>query len=195
MAKRTQKERATVGVSDHWGWAVLMTVARDGSLIDRRRVELVDPGLPKMPHHHDAQGLPVAEAVALVEQVTRSAHVYASACLDALATSVPATIVGMALRTSPELPETIAERLTNYRAQNVADSVMYREALARAAEARGWFVHRYDHRHVLADAADALGRGSIAELLRKTGAALGPPWQKDHQLAMAAAIAAAARSR
>ena len=31
-----------IGVSDHGGWAVLVTVARDGTLLDRRRVELVD---------------------------------------------------------------------------------------------------------------------------------------------------------
>lgn len=50
--------RAIVGVSDHGGWAVLVTVAGDGRLLDRRRVELVDTGLPKLPYHHDAQRLP-----------------------------------------------------------------------------------------------------------------------------------------
>ena len=48
-----------VGVSDHGGWAVLVTAARDGTLLDRRRVELVDEGLPKIPHHCEAQGLPI----------------------------------------------------------------------------------------------------------------------------------------
>jgi len=33
---------AIIGVSDHGGWAVLVTVASDGTLLDRRRVELVD---------------------------------------------------------------------------------------------------------------------------------------------------------
>ena len=37
------RPRATVGVSDHAGWAALMTVGADGSVLDRRRVELVDP--------------------------------------------------------------------------------------------------------------------------------------------------------
>ena len=48
-----------VGVSDHGGWAVLVTVARDGTLLDRRRVELVDEDLPALPHHHEGQGLPL----------------------------------------------------------------------------------------------------------------------------------------
>src|SRR5258707_10910082 len=57
-----------IGVSDHGGWAVLVTVARDGTLLDRRRVELVGEGLPKLPHHSEGQGLPLDEAVELVER-------------------------------------------------------------------------------------------------------------------------------
>jgi hypothetical protein len=172
---------------------VLVTVASDGTLVDRRRVELVGNGLPKLPHHHDAQKLPVKEAVALIERVRRSADACAAACLDALKASVSTDITTVALRTCPPLPETIAERLSNYRAQNVADTVMYRNALARAAEANGWSVHWYDVKHVLSEAARALGRKTIVDLLEKTGAAIGPPWQKDHRVAMAAAIATRAR--
>jgi hypothetical protein len=40
-----------IGVSDHGGWAVLVTADGDGRLLDRRRVELVDEGLPKIPIH------------------------------------------------------------------------------------------------------------------------------------------------
>ena len=93
------------------------------------------------------------------------------------------------------MPATVPERLANYRAQNVADSVMYREALAQAAQARGWSVHWYDARRVLVEAARALGRRTIEDLLDKTGATIGPPWQKDHRVAMAAAMAAGARRR
>jgi hypothetical protein len=192
MATPVPEDRAHVGVSDHGGWAVLITVAAGGRFIDRRRVDLVDAALPKLPHHHDAQGLPVAEGVALVERVTRSAEVCARATLETLAATVPARIVGIALRRCQPLPATVAERLSNYRAQNVADWVMYRKALAGAAEARGWAIFWYDPRQVLADAANALGRKSIDDLLKKTGAALGPPWQTDHRQAMAAAIAAGA---
>ena len=193
MAERTPKKTVNVGVSDHGGWAILVTVARDGSLVDRRRVELVEDTLPKIPHHVQAQGLPIDEAVALVERVARSASACASACLEKLTADLPMTVTGMALRVCPPLPPTIAERITNYRARNNADWVMYREALAQAAKARGWSVHWYDAKRVMTDAATALGRRSIDDLLDKTGAALGPPWQKDHRLAMAAAIAIGAR--
>ncbi|MBV8074277.1 MAG: hypothetical protein JO140_02520, partial [Candidatus Eremiobacteraeota bacterium] len=108
-----------VGVSDHGGWAVLVTVARDGTLLDRRRVELVDDDLPGLPHHHEGQMLPMGRAVALVERVRASAERHAAIALDAVATAVP-HILGVALRTCPQLPATIAERITDYRARNVA---------------------------------------------------------------------------
>src|SRR5262249_55642237 len=110
-----------------------------------------------------------------------------------LAESVPAKISRLALRACPPLPPTVAERLSDYRAKNVADWVMYRQALARAAEALGWEVRWYDAKTVEGDAARALGTQSLAALRRQTGAELGRPWQKDHRVAMAAAIAASRR--
>ena len=78
-----------IGVSDHGGWAVLVTVARDGTLLDRRRVELVDERLPKIPHHSEGQRLPLDEAVELVERVRVSAERHAVLALDAVAMAVP----------------------------------------------------------------------------------------------------------
>jgi hypothetical protein len=184
------KSGGIIGVSDHGGWAVLVTAARDGSLLDRRRVELVDECLPKLPHHHDAQGLPLEQAVALVERVRASAERHAILALDAVATALP-SILGIALRNCPQLPPTIAERLENYRAQNVADWVMYRRALACAAEARGWPVHWYDAKKVLGAASEALGVHNLDAHFLRMRKAVGPPWTKDHKLAMAAAIVTA----
>lgn len=181
---------AIIGASDHAGWAVLVTVEPGGRLIDRRRVVLLDDGLPCLPHHHEAQALPRDEGVALVERVRASANGRACACLAALAGELPLPITGIAIRKCPALPPTVAERLADYRAQNVADTVLFREALAGAARARGWAVSWYDVKRVFRDAARALDRERIDELLDETGETLGPPWQQDHRLAMAAAIAA-----
>ena len=183
------KSGGVAGVADHGGWAVLVTVADDGALIDRRRVELVDEELPKLPHHHDALGLPLDEAEALVERVRVSAEKHAAIALDALATAVPG-VRAISLRICPALPRTIAERLKDYRAQNVADWVMYRTALASAAEARGWLVHWYDAKTVLAAACKALGVASLDSHFLRVRKAAGPPWNNDHKLAMAAAIVA-----
>jgi hypothetical protein len=183
------KDGGIIGVSDHGGWAVLVTVGRDGTLLDRRRVELVDEGLPKIPHHSECQRIPLAEAVELVERVRVSAEKNAALALDAVARSVP-SIVGIALRRCPELPPTIAERIQDYWAQNNADWVMYRKALAAGAEARGWPVHWYDAKKVFDAANQALGVKNLDAHFLQVRKTIGPPWNNDHKLAMAAAIVA-----
>jgi hypothetical protein len=185
------RDGGIIGVSDHNGWAVLVTVAGDGALLDRRRVELVDEGLPQLPHHHEAQGLPIEEAVELVERVRASAERHARLVLEAVATEVPSRILGVALRECPRLPPTVAERIQNYRAQNVADWVMYRQALAGAAEARGWRVHWYDAKTVLDAARAALQVEDLDAHFQEVRRSIGPPWRKDHKIAMAAAVLAA----
>jgi hypothetical protein len=184
------KPTAVVGVWDHWGWAVLVTVQVDGTLVDRRRVTLIEDGLPPYPHHHEGQSLPPAQAVALVKRVQASVQRCARVAIAALASDVRIPIRGIAVRSCPALPPTIAERIADYRAHNVADSVMYRQALAEAAAARRWFVSWYEARLVEGQAAGALGKRSIRGLLDAPGKALGPPWTKDHRVAMAAALAA-----
>src|SRR6202142_4693155 len=184
------KNGGIIGVSDHGGWAVLVTVARDGTLLARRRVELVGEGLPKLPHHSEGQRLPLDEAVELVKRVRVSAGRHAVIALDAVTTAVP-RILGIALRKCPQLPPTIAERIKDYRAQNVADWVMYRKALAAAAEARGWAVHWYDTKKVFDAAREALRIEDLDAHFLKLRKSIGPPWSKDHKLAMAAAIVAA----
>ena len=79
--------------------------------------------------------------------------------------------MGVALRQCPALPPTIAERIKDYRAQNVADWVMYRKALAAAAEELGWAVHWYDAKKVFDAASEALR----IEDLDATSSTLGGP--------------------
>jgi hypothetical protein len=199
---RTQRA-ATVGIAEHGNSAVLVTVASGGELLDRRRIDLTDRGLPTQPYHHEgawavgrylnspwARPISLADAVALVERVHASAARGAREGLEALAAAVPVPIASIAIRVCPKLPPMIEDRIADNRACTLADSVMYREALATAAEARGWSVHWYDREHVFRDAAAALGREDIDAFLRAIGRSIGPPWQAKHKLAAAAAIAA-----
>ena len=180
-----------IGVSDHGGWAILVAVSGDGAFLDRRRVELVDEDLPKIPHHSEGQRLPIDEAVALVERVRESAERHAKLELDAVAMTLPGRIQGVALRQCPALPPTVAERIKDYWAQNNADWIMYRQALAIAAGARGWVVHWYDAKKVLDAARHALRIDDLDAHFLQLRRSIGPPWSKDHRVAMAAAIVAA----
>src|SRR4051812_19466313 len=201
MARGRTPRAAIVGVAEHGNAAVLVTIVPGGELLDRRRIDLTDRGLPTHPHHHEgswavgrylntagARALSLADAVALVARVRAAAARGARESLEALAAAVLVPIARIAIRACPELPPTTEERIADNRAQTVADSVMYREALATAAEARGWSVHWYDRERVFRDAAAVLGR-DIEAHLREIGRAIGPPWQAGHKLAAAAAIA------
>jgi hypothetical protein len=132
--------------------------------------------------------------VALVERVREAAARGARESLEALASAVSVPIASIAIRVCPQLPPTTEERIADTRAANVADSVMYREALATAAEARGWAVHWYDRDRVFRDAATALNGKNIDTFLQAMGRSIGPPWQAKHKLAAAAALAAFTRS-
>ena len=137
-----------------------------------------------------ARPMAVSDAVALVERVRGAAAQGALESLEALASSVPLPIAVIALRVCPPLPATTEERIRDARAATMADSVMYREALADAAIARGWSVHWYDAKHVFQDAVAAVGREDIEGYLQAMGKSVGPPWQAKHKLAAAAALAA-----
>ena len=101
----------------------------------------------------------------------------------------------IAIRACPELPPTTEERIMDNRAQTVADTVMYRQTLAGAAEARGWTVVWYDRDDVFGEAAAALGCDDVGRLLQAMGRSVGPPWQAKHKLAAAAALAAGHNGR
>jgi hypothetical protein len=190
---------AVVGVVENGNSAVLVTVA-GGRVLDRRQIDLTPPGTPTHPHHHQgswavgrylntpgAKPTSLPEAVALVERVRRLAEQGARESLDAVAAAVPVPIAGVALRECPALPPTIEARIADNRAQTYADTVMYRQALAGAAEARGWSVHWYDRERVLRDDLEAL--------LQEMGRTVGPPWQAKHKLAAAAALSVARETR
>ncbi|MCW5890762.1 MAG: hypothetical protein KIT14_09440 [bacterium] len=206
MAGGGAQRPAAVGVAEHGNSAELVTVAGDGEILDRRRIDLTAPDLPTHPHHHEgswavgryrnspwARAITLEEAVALVERVRVAAARGACEHLAAVAGAVPVSIACIAIRRCPALPPTTEERIADNRAQTVADSVMYRQALAAAAEARGWAVYWYDRERVFRDAAAALGREDVDAVLHAMGRAVGSPWQARHKLAAAAALAATSR--
>ena len=86
---------------------------------------------------------------------------------------------------------TIAERITDYRARNVADWVMYRHALARPPKRAAWpsigsMQKQFTMRRAAFCAIDDFN--THFSRMRKT---IGPPWNNDHKIAAAAAIVAA----
>ena len=178
-----------VGIAHHLGWAVAVTASAGREVVDRRRIELVEPGVAKAPIHHEGKPLDDGAAEKLVARVRSSAMRATAASLDEIATAVVGPISSLSLRAWPDdFPDEIAVlRRVPYEAR--ADSVMYRQVLAESGRARGWDVHLYDARDVERQAAHVLGERAD-EVLHGPRAALGPPWGKDHRMALAATVMA-----
>ena len=58
-----------LGIADHLGWAVAVTASADHEVVDRRRIELIEPGMSPAPIHYESRRLDVAATAALVADV------------------------------------------------------------------------------------------------------------------------------
>jgi hypothetical protein len=178
-----------VGIFDHFGWAAAVTATPDGEVLDRRRIELVAPGLTRAPVHYDAVSLDDAALTALIAAVRHSVSQCADVALDHLEHSVPGRIESVSLRRWPDDFPTDLATLRRAPYESRADAVMYRQVLAEVARRRGWRVHQYDAKAVLALVTTELG-DRAADVLDGPRHRLGPPWTKEHRVALAAAILA-----
>jgi hypothetical protein len=192
---------AVLGVADHSGWAVCVTVAVSGgapTVVDRRRVELIEPGVPSQPYHHETVRMPRPEAEQLVARVRESVLRTTLARLTELRGELQprCTIAAMTLRIPPlsYVPVTVAEAHASYHVMCRADGMMYHDALSAAARDLAIPVELYPRGQEVVRAAERLGAsvGGVEQYVRSAGQSLGPPWQKEHRLAAAAAIAALA---
>jgi hypothetical protein len=150
---------------------------------------LIEPGVAAAPIHHEGKPLNDAATAELVAHVRASAARATSASLDELASALDEPIVSVSLRAWPlDFPDDIAvQRRAPY--ESHADSIMYRQVLDELARARGWVVHLYDAKDVEEQAARILAERA-GEVLYGPRAMLGPPWTKDHRMALAATIVA-----
>jgi hypothetical protein len=178
-----------VGIAHHLGWAVAVTASAGHEVMDRRRIELIEPGMPVAPIEHEAQPLPDDAAARMVADVRASALRATAASLDRLAAALPGPVISVSLRAWPlDFPDdVVVQRRPPYASR--ADSVMYCQVLSECAHARGWEVHLFDAQAVEAQAARILG-ARAGDVLHGPRAALGPPWTKDHRIALAATIVA-----
>ena len=178
-----------MAIADHLGWAIAVTASADHEVVDRRRIELVEPGVSAAPIHYESRRLDVAATAALVAKVRASVVRATSTALDELEAALPAPVLSISLRAwPPEFPDDIAvQRRAPYEAR--ADAIMYRQELSELAHARGWEVHVYDATAVVDQAVRMLAERAD-EVLRGPRATIGPPWTKDHRIALAATVVA-----
>jgi|SRR6185437_3155912 len=188
----------TIGVEDHYGWANLVSVAASGpdiTVIDKRRVDLIEPNLATSPYHHETLQMRASEAEKLVRAVKASANRRARIALATLVTELaPATCRAIAIRTPPlaKLPAKVAEVHANYFVMCRADGMIYHQALTRAAAQLDLRVFHFDKSEILELAAQVRGLKSatLERRLNSLGRTLKPPWRKGHVVACAGALVA-----
>jgi len=187
-----------LSVSEHAGWAYVLCVTTSGevpSVVERRRVTLIEAGVPTQPYHHEATAMSDDRANALIARVRQSIESQSTAALRRIVSELaPAhAVVGLAIRQSPfaDLPEDYADVRTSYRLLCSADGMLYQRALCRAAREHGLDVWECRRGGEMAVAAQALGvtPAAIEEFVSRTGRPAGPPWTEEHRRAYAMGIA------
>jgi hypothetical protein len=190
-----------LGWKAHSGWAALVVLGtgRDGlELVERRRVELVAETAAhwaKQPYHA-AEGLDAEDARDVVARGVASARQRAAQEMRAAlarAESARLHVVGCAVLIGTGMPDwSTDEILAVHFRMHKAEGELFRDALARAAEACNVHLVAIPEKQLEAHAAKALGL-SQDRLVREAsalGRTAGPPWGKDQkQAALAARVA------
>ena len=187
--------KAGVGFSTHSGWAVAVVahIDRAGHLrvVDRRRVELIDGDLPRQAYHA-AAALDSVSAAALVARVETAIAAHARDVLTEIRGAIgDVSIAAVAVVGEPrEIPD-VDLVLASHARMHACEGEQYRRGIVEAANDLG----------VPAVRVGRAGLTRVSELLdwnpQRTRrelvavrAELGPPWQKDHNQAALAALAA-----
>jgi hypothetical protein len=190
-----------ISVADHTGWAHLICVTTRGGrpeVAERRRVTLIEPGLPTQPYEHDTRAMREDDAQALVARVRRSIAACSSQALERMVRELaPACgVVALAIRKPPfpQIPSSVRAVHESYPLLCSADGMLFQEALCRAATLHGLQVRLHQRGEELELAAKAVGvePDDVEAFVARTGRPAGPPWTEEHRRAYAAGIAALA---
>ena len=189
-----------IGLGPHSGWAVAVVVGlADGHVraFDRRRIELISSDLPRQAYHAAAD-LPPDDARRLVADVDASIADCSSKAFSAIrdAVSDHALVAVGVVGRSLDIPD-VATVLSSHARMHASEGEQYRRGLGSAAEQLGLPVWRTDPKQLATEVAQALGWSSsrLTQEQAHIRATLGPPWQRDHKDATAAALIALRSTR
>ena len=201
MSRAVRRAPCVVSVAEHTGWAHLVCVAVHGrvpAVIERRRVTLIDPGLPTQPYEHDTMAMREVEAEDLIARVQKSVSACTVRALERLVGELAplSSVVALAIREPPfpSIPTSVAAVHASYQLRCSADGMMYQQAICRAAGRLRLAVQLCKRGEESARAAEQLGvtPDDVENFIAHLGRPAGPPWTEEHRRAFAAGIAALA---
>jgi len=194
---RSSGRPVVVGVADHSGWAILVVAAAEKGepiVVDRRRVRLIETGVPSQPYEHDTLALKNTEAEQLVRTVKRSIAACTALAFDRLSADLwpgyRVTSIAIRQPTLAHISATVAEVHRSAHTRNRADGMLYHTAMCEEARQREWGVLFHRRGEELTKAAEAC-QAKVQDVERFIGdlrQTLKSPWTADHRNAFAAAV-------
>ena len=190
--------KVAFGLKPHSGWAALVVLGRRGGelvVVDRRRLELVDEAWAKAPYHA-AEDLEPDAARDMVERGVAAARRIAvremKAAVKRERERENEVLSCAVLVTDPMPGWSVEEILAVHFRMHKAEGVLFREALAAAAEACGTRLVAIVEKLLASHAETALGTPGkdLAQTIAALGRSVGPPWGRDQKDAALAALVA-----
>jgi len=180
-----------LGLRIHAASAVVVAVRGPASslvVVHREHVVLVHDPLLQEPYHA-AVGKPLDEARAFITSMEEKAATAAASMLSGFASSldgVAAVGVVGGNRRLPELPRI----LESHARLHAADRDLYEQAVIEGAARAKLSVTSIPATGKLFDQASQMLGVDVEKVLNALRASVGPPWQKEHKEAAAAALVA-----
>jgi hypothetical protein len=190
--------KVAFGLKAHSGWAALIVLGIDQGemeVVDRRRIELVNEEWEKQPYHA-AEELEAGEARKVVERGVKSAYKNAKKEISAAikrAESIGHQVVGCAVLMGAPMPDWSVEQIlaVHFR-MHKAEGVLFREALAQAANESNLKLFKVPEKELSDHASKTLGNssGNLQKKLTALGKSVGAPWGRDQKDSAIAAMIA-----
>jgi len=185
------RTQAALGFRAHSGWAALVVAAgplEGPTVLDRRRIEITDPGIPgsKQPYHAAQRlSLPRAEQYLgrCIEKTKLLARGRVSAVVDEVREKGYAVVSAGILAASGRPLTTLEATLASHALIHTAEGELFRNALIEACEQLKLAVTKVSERELYARAETQLGLpfGELRRRVAELGRPLGPPWGQDQK--------------
>lgn len=190
--------KVAFGMKAHSGWAALVVVGKrhgDLTVVDRRRIELVEDEWARQPYHA-AEDLKPDAARKVVKRAVEAAHrVTARELLAAVRRERERKneVAACAVLVADPMPDwSVEEILAVHFRMHKAEGLLFREALVRGTKACGLKLVAIPDKLLTKHAESALGSpaSGLVKKIATLGKSVGPPWGKDQKMAALAAMVA-----
>jgi hypothetical protein len=199
--RKPRSESTTLKITDsialgfraHSGWAAAIVLAgpvTSPQIIDRRRIELVEPGTPGgVQPYHAARELPLVQAGPFIQSVIAAADQAALLAVRFLAKQMgelhlKIKACGIVLASGRPLPS-LEVTLRSHPMVHTAEGELYRAAIANAAKRCGWPCLRIPERELYQRASEEfrIPETSLKNRVTEMGQSVGSPWSADEKCA------------